>query len=372
MRSLLVTSALVALLGADAAGAQRVVTRGPGPGASYSAPGMTGRAPMVHQSMPMNGPMAPRPMVRPVNGRPVNGPRMMGHRWGNKVNGRWYAGVNAPGGWHSYRRPVRGYALPSYWISPSFVISDWSAYGLPQPPYGYSWSRYYDDAVLIDGRGSVYDSVGDVNWDRYDDGGYADDRGYGDPVYADDDRYAASRDEYRESDSYARHDNGVGGAVTGGVVGGVAGNLIGGRGNRLGGTLIGAGVGAAAGYAIDKHEDDRRGPPPPRGYGADYPAPAYAPPPPPPPPMRRHGGAGSSWVSPDGSTRVVTTGGGYGGSTTVVTVQTAPVVTTTTTEIYEDTVTYSRPKKAHSKRVWRRRPTCGLPLSFRVQERPAG
>lgn len=342
MRSLLVTSAAVALLYGDAAGAQRMVAHGPG--VSYPAPAITGHAPMaprtsmMHSSMPMHG--------QP----PMHAPRVMpGNRWGNKINGRWYAGNNAPGGWRSYRRPVRGWVLPSYWISPSFVISDWSGYGLAQPPGGYSWSRYYDDAVLIDRRGSVYDSVSDVDWD-----------GYG-SSYADEGRYADSGyDRSDEGRYYQQRDNGVGGAVTGAVVGGVAGNLIGGRGNRLGGTLIGAGVGAAAGYAIDKAEDDHRGPPP-REYGRGYDQ-GYddVPPPPPPPPPRFRGAPGGTWVSPDGGTRVVTTSGGYGGSTTVVTVQSAPVVTTTTTEIYEDAVTYSRPKKTvYRKRVWRPRPKCG-------------
>jgi Ni/Co efflux regulator RcnB len=363
MRSLLIASAGVALLVSDAAGAQRVVAHGPG--ASFSAPGVAGQVPVAPRP-----PMAPRP---PIAARPAmmphqiaGRPAMSGQRWGNKIGGRWYAGVNAPGGLRGYRQPYRGWALPSYWISPSFLISDWSGYGLSRPPYGYSWSRYYDDAVLIDGRGSVYDSVGDVNWDGYDDRGYdapvRDDRAYDDSVYGGpDDRGYAQRD-------YQRRDNGVGGAVTGAVVGGVAGNLIGGRGNRLGGTLVGAGVGAAAGYAIDKHEDDRRGPPPPppreyrdgRGYA---PGVSYAPPPPPPapyyPPVRR--GAPAGWVSPDGRTSVVTTnnGGYYGTGVTTVTVQTAPVVTTTT-EVYEDTVTYSHPKKVYrSKHVWRARPRCG-------------
>ena len=281
-------------------------------------------------------------------------PMVQGQRWGNKIGGRWYAGVNAPGGWRGYHRPYRGWALPSYWSSPSFVISDWSGYGLAQPPYGYSWSRYYDDAVLIDGRGSVYDSVSDVDWDRYDSGG--------DDAY--DDRAYDNRDEsvYAGSDDrrYERRDNGVGGAVTGAVVGGVAGNLIGGRGNRLGGTLIGAGVGAAAGYAIDRHEDDRRGPPPPREYRGYAPGASYAPPPPAPDYPAVHRGAPAGWVSPDGRTSVVTTtsGGYYGTGVTTVTVQTAPVVTTTT-EVYEDTVTYSRPKKVYRKHVWRPKPSCG-------------
>jgi len=280
-------------------------------------------------------------------------------RWGSRVDGRWWGGANAPGGWSAYRRPVRGYALPRYWVSPRFTINDWQAYGLRQPASGYNWVRYYDDAVLIDSRGSVFDSRSGLDWDRFD-GGYAD-AGYATDGYADDRGYARER-----------RDDGLGGAAIGAVAGGVAGNVIAGRGNRLGGTLIGAGVGAAAGYAIDKAEDrgrydDRRGaavaPPgagyaPPAGYadtGYDYPPPAYP------------GHPASSWVSPDGRTTVTTStagyGGGYwgGGGTTTVVVQSAPVVTTTTTtDIIEDHVTYTR-APAGKARSWKPKTRCYCP-----------
>lgn len=243
-----------------------------------------------------------------------------GGRWQNR-DGRWIGGWNAPGGWGGYRRPYVGWALPSYWAQPGFGIADWGAYGLAQPPYGYNWSRYYDDAVLIDGRGSVYDTVDGIDWDGgygYDDRGYVDDRGY-------------------------RRDDGLSGAAIGAVAGGALGAAVGGG---VGGALIGAGVGGVAGYAIDRNEDrGRRGPPP--GYGAGYPAPAYG---------GGYGTApGGTWVSPNGTTTVTTSGGGYygGGSTTTVVVQTAPVVTTTTTEIIEDKVTWSRPAHKVVKRRWR-------------------
>ena len=167
------------------------------------------------------------------------------HRWGPRHNGRWYAGWRAPGGWAAYRRPVHGYVLPRYWISPSYYIANYGAYGLPAPTYGYGWSRYYDDAVMTDRYGRVYDYRSDVDWGRYE-GGY-------------DDRHDAPR-----------RDDGVGGAAIGSVVGGVAGNRIAGRGNRTAGTLVGAGVGAVAGMAIDKAEDAPRHAPPPRRPGVGY------------------------------------------------------------------------------------------------------
>lgn len=344
MRTLLIASAGLALASTGAADAQqRIVAHGPGAG--YGVPGQAMPTPPVVRPAPPRGPSAQRPR---------------GNRWGSNVGGHWWGGVNAPGGWNGYRRPHRGWAVPAYWISPRFLIGDWSTYGLSQPPYGYNWSRYYDDAVLIDSRGSVFDTVNGVDWDRYGDGGYADDGN--DAVYAGPDQ-RGYQDNYPAD--HRRPSNGVGGAVVGGAVGGVAGNVIAGRGNRLGGTLIGAGVGAVAGYAVDKSvTDHRRGPPPGGpGYGAPYPQPGYGAPHGYPPhgyPPRGYAPQGGpAWVSPDGATTVTTTnGGGYGGSTTTVVVQSAPVVTTTTTEYYEDAVTYSRPHAWHKKRVWRAKPRC--------------
>lgn len=104
-----------------------------------------------------------------------------GQNWGGRIQGRWWGGWRAPGGWGAYRAPVRGWVLPRYWIAPQFYVVDWRGYGLPQPPEGYRWSRYYDDAVLIDDRGSVYDRMGGVAWDRYD--AQAPDRAFDEPGY---------------------------------------------------------------------------------------------------------------------------------------------------------------------------------------------
>ena len=94
------------------------------------------------------------------------GPGMHASPVGGRMHGRWWGGSRAPGGWAAYRAPVRGWVLPRYWIAPQFYVVDWRGYGLPQPPVGYRWSRYYDDAVLIDDRGSVYDTMGGIDWDR--------------------------------------------------------------------------------------------------------------------------------------------------------------------------------------------------------------
>ncbi|APG63212.1 hypothetical protein LPB140_10930 [Sphingorhabdus lutea] len=109
----------------------------------------------------------------------INAPKMR-HDWGKKVNGRWFAGYNAPGGWNAYSRPTYGFIMPRYWVNPSFYIVNYSRYGLTQPTNGYYWSRYYDDAVLADNQGRVYDYRSNIAWDKYDDGyedGYQ--NGYG-------------------------------------------------------------------------------------------------------------------------------------------------------------------------------------------------
>ncbi|WP_315763728.1 RcnB family protein [Sphingomonas sp. Y38-1Y] len=306
-----------------------------------------------------------------------------GKRWGYRFNNRWVGGWRAPGGWGAYRPAVRGWSLPQYWIAPSFFISDFGAYGLSAPQPGYGWYRYYDDAVMIDNYGRVYDSVRGVDWDRGGDAYYDYDEDYRGDLY---DQGYYDRD-YAER----RRDNGVGGAVIGGAAGAVAGAAIAGRGNRLPGALIGGGVGAVAGAVIDRAEDDRRGPPPPPpphgGRGAPYPPPAYAPPGEIVQPLPgdedyeervyddgryderyverdvrtvHHGGY--TTVHPGGTT-VTTTGGGYvaGGwyyppaQTTVVTVNSAPVTTTTVTEEY---VTYRSPARKTVKRKWHAAKKC--------------
>ncbi|MET4896397.1 RcnB family protein [Sphingomonadaceae bacterium jetA1] len=292
---------------------------------------------------------APPSMDRPVvTTRTVGDARAASQRWGSRVDGRWWGGANAPGGWTAYRRPVRGTALPGYWSGSRFAVEDWAAYRLPQPPAGYRWSRYYDDAVLIDSRGTVYDSVYDVEWDGPATPRYAG-AGYPPPP---------PRPE--------RRDSGLGGAAMGAVAGGVAGGAIAGRGDRLGGALIGAGVGAAAGYAIDRAEDRRRHMEPgyddygrpDYGYPGDYPAP------PPPPPA-----TGQRWVTRDGSTVTTTTtvgtlasgqsgyfDGGYyypAPTVTTVVVQQPPVTTTTTTSTTQVVRSAPRRGPVRGKRVRR-------------------
>jgi Ni/Co efflux regulator RcnB len=96
--------------------------------------------------------------------RPQVQPHGNGNRWGPVVNGRWDAGNRAPGGWQAYRRPVRGWNLPGYWRDSRFRVNDYLNFGLSAPPRGYYWVRYYDDAVLVDNGGRVWDSMGGIGW----------------------------------------------------------------------------------------------------------------------------------------------------------------------------------------------------------------
>lgn len=92
-----------------------------------------------------------------------------GPGWGGGyIGGQWAAGSRAPGGWNAYRRPHRGWRMPNYWRSPDYRIQNFQLYGLAPPPQGYGWSRYYDDAVLVDYDGQVYDSVSGIDWRRVD------------------------------------------------------------------------------------------------------------------------------------------------------------------------------------------------------------
>lgn len=95
-----------------------------------------------------------------------------------------------------YMRPHRGFRLPSTFIQPSFFIANYGNYGLSQPSYGYGWSRYYDDAVLTDRRGVVYDSVNNLDWDRYNqgynDGYHAGQATYDNSVLMNDDQVIAT------------------------------------------------------------------------------------------------------------------------------------------------------------------------------------
>lgn len=189
MRSLMIAAVVATMaLGGTAADAQRIGPQGNGRTGGWRqptpAPQPAPRPNPGNWQWQGNQPRPnPQPMPRPNPGGWTGGQWQGGgqwngrSRWGGRIGGYWWAGVQAPGGWNSYVRLKRGKHLPSYWLSPNYVISDWAMFGLGAPPAGYYWSRYYNDAVLIDRYGTVYDTIGSVDWNQYR-GGYAYDEDY--------------------------------------------------------------------------------------------------------------------------------------------------------------------------------------------------
>jgi Ni/Co efflux regulator RcnB len=229
---------------------------------SLVAPGLA----VAGKSMPG---MGGKPMIGGHHGSPTGKNFGARRNWGGKHNGRWVGGHRAPGGWNGYRRPSIGYALPSYWVSPSYYIGNYDYYGFSRPSAGYGWSRYYDDAVLTDRYGRVHDTAPNVDWDRYDayDDSYAGEdysSSYGyreEPLGARADGYDDSGRNYRGGN----RGSGVAGAVIGGGFGAIAGSAIAGRGDRTEGAIIGGVLGAATGAAIGSASRGRN-----RDYRDDY------------------------------------------------------------------------------------------------------
>ncbi|MDV3455535.1 RcnB family protein [Sphingomonas sp. HF-S4] len=120
--------------------------------------GVAGATPAAAQRVWQDG----RWVVMPKTSAPMVA-RANPHRWTMR-DGRWDAGYRAPGGWNGYHRLHRGATLPGYWRGNDFRVHDYLSFGLAAPPAGYSWVRYYDDAVLIDDQGSVWDSIDGISW----------------------------------------------------------------------------------------------------------------------------------------------------------------------------------------------------------------
>ena len=111
------------------------------------------------------------------------------------------------GGQHGRRfghipRIGHGGFVPGGWWGPQFVVRNWHGYGFPQPFSGGRWIRYYDDALLIDGRGRVHDSRYGYDWDRHGDRWGYDGRGV--PVYVGDGDYEPGEDDYEWAERWER------------------------------------------------------------------------------------------------------------------------------------------------------------------------
>lgn len=278
-------------------------------------------------------------------GQSFQGQRFQGQRWAGRVDGRWSGGYYAPGGWNAYRRPARGWTLPSYWVAPTFVVTNYASYGLSAPPRGYHWSRYYDDAVLIDDGGRIYDTIGGINWDAGDEAYYEGSYGSDYPV---DDRVYASGAGTPPGRPYQGTYQGY--QTAEGYQGTYQGQTYGAGYAQPGQTFQGTYQGSYAQPTQQYQGSYRSSDAPPPSVRHD----------------RRHdvvqtrgdvysgNYAGSYSAGYTGTT--IVNGVGYPGyGTTVVTVQTQPVVTTTTTEFIEETV-YRAPRKVWRKPVRKWRP----------------
>lgn len=101
-----------------------------------------------------------------------------------------------------YRNVRRGGFVPGYWLGPRYGVGNFGAYGFYAPPRGHRWVRYYDDALLVDGRGYVHDGRYQVEWDRYGERWGRDGRGI--PVYVGEGDYRPGERDYEWAERLER------------------------------------------------------------------------------------------------------------------------------------------------------------------------
>ena len=72
------------------------------------------------------------------------------YQWNRNARRRYHwQPYNQPPGWH-YQRWAYGQVLPSpFWVR-AYWINSYYDFGLGDPPYGFVWVRYGDDALLVD------------------------------------------------------------------------------------------------------------------------------------------------------------------------------------------------------------------------------
>lgn len=96
-----------------------------------------------------------------------NAPRLDFHVWHRNFSAPKHfhsRPYNRPHGWY-YRRWVFGMVLPTFFWTQDYWISDYWNYDLPDPPYGYIWVRYGDDALLVNVRSGY---ILQVEYDLFD------------------------------------------------------------------------------------------------------------------------------------------------------------------------------------------------------------
>lgn len=135
------------------------------PPAGHGQQGGQMRGPQGHPGGTMGGPSHGNMMMHgQMNGPANNGPHnaMMGHgRPSANFDRRSYqrnfaaprhyhAGVYVrPHGWYEHRWAY-GEILPALFWTQNYWLADYYDYGLQDPPPGFIWVRYGDDALLVD------------------------------------------------------------------------------------------------------------------------------------------------------------------------------------------------------------------------------
>ena len=65
-----------------------------------------------------------------------------------------------------YKHLSRGKRVPDAYMDPHYAVADWNDWGFSPPAPGTHWVRYYDDGLLVDGRGRIVDTRYGIDWDR--------------------------------------------------------------------------------------------------------------------------------------------------------------------------------------------------------------
>lgn len=113
------------------------------------------------------------------------------------------AGANR---YRGYRQISRGGTVPGYWSAPEYGINNYGHYGFAQPLAGTRWVRYYDDALLVDTNGRVYDGRYGMDFDRYGDRWGRDRRGV--PIYVGDGEFRTQDRDYALAERLEREGSG--------------------------------------------------------------------------------------------------------------------------------------------------------------------
>ena len=156
------------------------------------APGLA-----MAQQRGMGGRMSPPSMPHPNPG----GPRMNpGHGGGFNHGGNFNHGRNFNRNFSfnhfNSGQFFNGFGFGGFFFQPQYQVQNWQLYGFVAPQQDQRWIRYYDDAMLVDGRGYIYDARHGVPWDRYGERWERDDAGI--PYYV------GRGDYYPDGRDYAR------------------------------------------------------------------------------------------------------------------------------------------------------------------------